>query len=451
MVTLDGRLVASTQRPTSAEIDVFEVFDEVRLEPLEGQPEVELGRALACSSAGGGLRMVVVGLEPELTVEAARQAALSAGARVTTVVDGGLRELTEAHDLLCQSPDIILLVGGTDGGDETTLRETAMTLARIDSGQVPVVVAGNHRVQTEAAEALRAGGWPVETAPNVMPAIGTMSPGGVREVVRELFISHVIGGKLVGTGERLVRMATPDAVLRGTELLAQVLTEQGRAGGVIAVDVGGATTDVHSVLVGDHEPTGYKRTLLPQGGSARTVEADLGIRWNAVGVLDAARAEGLLWDEEAAELMAAAEARVNCPAFLPESGRDVEIDRRLATLAITIALRRHAGRRRFTLTPDGAVVRREGRDLTEVSVVLGTGGVLGRLTAVDLERCAVAAQDDRDPRLLPRQARGAIDHSYVLAAVGLLAGVDEAAARALLGHELSSELAIAHEPRQEPE
>ena len=105
--------------------------------------------------------MAVVGLERALTVEAARQAALSAGARIVGVADGGLRDPGAAHDLVGQSPDIILLVGGTDGGDETMLRETARTLAAVDAGRAPVVVAGNRQVQAEAARrcAQAAGRW----------------------------------------------------------------------------------------------------------------------------------------------------------------------------------------------------------------------------------------------------------------------------------------------------
>ena len=40
---------------------------------------------IACSSAAGGLRMIAVGLVPELTVEAAKRAVLGAGARVIDV------------------------------------------------------------------------------------------------------------------------------------------------------------------------------------------------------------------------------------------------------------------------------------------------------------------------------------------------------------------------------
>jgi uncharacterized protein (TIGR01319 family) len=251
----------------------------------------------------------------------------------------------------------------------------------------------------------------------------------------------VIGGKGAGGGpelKRLVKMATPDAVLRGTELLAQVLADRGEPGGVIVVDVGGATTDVHSVVQLPGEADGYKRELLPHPRSVRSVEADLGVRWNAAGVVEAALAERLIDESEAAALSEPAARRAADPAFLPDSSEEVEIDRRLACLAISIALRRHAGRRRLTLTPEGAVLARDGRDLTAAASLLGTGGVFRVIGPEGLERCLELAGQDRQERLLPRKVRLEIDEHYALAAVGLLALEDQRAARVLLETELPS-------------
>ncbi|BBZ36904.1 hypothetical protein MCNF_55090 [Mycolicibacterium confluentis] len=431
-VSQDGRFVDSSQHPTVGR-DVLAGLTSAQRDIESRHPGKVFTQTLACSSAGGGLRMAVVGLERELTVEAARQAALSAGARVTTVVSAGLKSATDAHELLTQNPDIILLVGGTDGGDEKTLRESAGVLAGIDGHHVPVVIAGNDVVQEEAAKGLRDRGWTVARAPNVMPAIRAFSPEGVREVVRRLFISHVIGGKLI-EGERLsqlVQMATPDAVLRGTELLAHMLAQRGAGTGLIVVDVGGATTDVHSALVGHSAPRGYKRPLLPQSVTARSVEADLGVRWNALGIVEAARREGLISTAEAAELADPAAVREQNPNYLSDCRAESDADRRLTMLAITVALRRHVGRERLTLTPDGAVLEREGRDLTKATLLVGTGGALRALNPPDLSTCLSNALGSK-PLLLPRQVRTGMDDQYVLAAAGLLATASPLAARALL-------------------
>lgn len=431
-----GELVGYSQHPTTADTDILDGLKGAAQE-LQG---IELAGWLACSSAGGGLRMAVVGLVPELTSEAARQAALSAGARVVSVISGGLSTEIDARHLLDQRPDMILMVGGTDGGDRDSLCRTARVLGAIPT-ELPIVVAGNADAQAEAEAVLRAGGHHVVLAPNVMPAIGTISPDGVRRVVRELFISHVIGGKVAGGGselERLVKMATPDAVLRGTELLAEVLVDRGEAGGVIVVDVGGATTDVHSVVQVPAPADGYKRELLPHAGSVRSVEADLGVRWNAIGVVEAALAERLIDEERAEALAEPATRRAAAPTLLASTPDEIEVDRQLAHLAISIALRRHAGRRRVSLTPAGAVLARDGRDLTAAALLLGTGGVFRLIGRGGLEQCLDLAGQDRLDRLLPKAVRVEVDEHYVLAAAGLLALEDQQAARALLERELRS-------------
>lgn len=440
-VTADGRLVAAIQHRTTVDTDVFEGLDGALAELARTHPDVRVDRIVACSSAGGGLRLGVVGLVEDLTAEAGRQAALSAGARVLGVVSGGLDGAAAARDLLGGDPDIVLVVGGTDGGDRASLLGSAAALAAAQPA-VPVVLAGNAEAQPAAEAVLRAAGVHVVYAPNVMPEIGALAPEGVRDIIRELFISHVIGGKLAGSGKRLeelVRMATPDAALHGVELLARMLDEQGIAGGVVVVDVGGATTDVHSATpTAPVEPTGYKRRLLPQPLSARTVEADLGMRWNAPGIVAAGAEEGLLTAAEAAALAPAAERRAADPAYLPDGPAEQEVDRTLARVAIAVALRRHAGTRRLTLTADGAVLEREGRDLSQVPLLLGTGGVFGAMAPSALEESLALAHRGREDRLLPSTVRAGIDRRYVIAAAGVLASEDEDAARALLQAELAS-------------
>jgi uncharacterized protein (TIGR01319 family) len=463
----EGRLLAAAQHRTTVEDDVMRGLEaaltELAAEGLELGPD----QVLACSSAGGGLRMGVVGLVEDLTAEAARQAALGAGARVLGVVSGGLDGAAAARRLLAEEPDIVLLTGGTDGGDREALLGSARALAAAEP-TVPVVLAGNVEAQGEAEAILARAGAHVVRAPNVMPAIGELAPGPARELLRELFISHVIGGKLGGSAatlERLVRMATPDAALRGVEVLAEVLAAEGRRGGVIVVDVGGATTDVHS-WAPDPDRPGYKRPLLPQAPAARTVEGDLGMRWNAPGIVAAAEAEGLLergchlsciarqmttTPPDPSSLAGAAERRAADPGLLPEDEAEHEIDRLLARLAIAVALRRHAGCRRVSLEPDGAVLRNDGRDLSEAPVLIGTGGVLREMATEELQDSLELAHHGREERLLPRRARVGIDRRGTLAAAGLLASADPAAARALLAAEVGAYFEGVEEYNEEEE
>src|SRR3954466_5426971 len=142
-----GELLATAQAPTTIDDVVTGV-----LAATHGFPDVPV---LACSSAGGGLRLAVVGYEELISAEAGHRAALSAGARVVHVAAGVLDQAAVAA-LRKAAPDVVLLVGGRDGGEESVLRANAATLAAA-GWRVPVVLAGNAAVRDEVAATLQDG------------------------------------------------------------------------------------------------------------------------------------------------------------------------------------------------------------------------------------------------------------------------------------------------------
>ena len=149
----------------------------------------------------------------------------------------------------------------------------------------------------------------------------------------------------------------------------------------------------------------------------RTVEGDLGMRWSAVSTAEAAGIE---------ELAAAAETRRADPGFLPTSEPEQEEDEAIARAAVGLALRRHAGRSRVVVSPEGRVVERTGTDLRRVGLLVGSGGVLrhGRPGTAERVLGASVGADRADVGegwQLPEHARLVVDHDYVLAAAGLLA------------------------------
>ena len=369
---------------------------------------------LACSSAGGGLRIAVVGNEELVTAEAGRRVALSSGGKVVTV-----RAVAQGHELGLSEvePDVVLLTGGTDGGNHEPILRAARGLR--DTGwRGPTVVAGNVDARDEVAAILT--GVPHVLADNVVPEIGVLAPASARAAIRELFLSHVIGGKHLSRRAdftAMVRGATPDLVLTGVELLARA------AGEVVVVDVGGATTDVHSVVEVDPEQAGLARDVVAPTPVTRTVEGDLGMRWSAVSTVEEA---GL------SDLEDAARRRREDPAFLPETGREHDEDETIATAAVGLALRRHAGRSRVVVSPDGRVVERSGVDLREVHLVLGSGGVLRHGREGVAERVLGPSIGHDGDWQLPEQARVVVDHDYVLAAAGLLAAEHPEAASRLV-------------------
>lgn len=413
-----GELVAGASHRTTVDTDVL---DGVRAALAATGRRVD--HVYVCSSAGGGLRLAVVGYEPMVSARAGRRVALSAGARVVHV-HGGRLDGPSIGRLRAAGPDVVLLVGGTDGGDAEVLLHNAARLGAA-RWRRPVVLAGNARARGEALRLLA--GVPVTVCDNVLPRIGELSPGPARAAIREVFLRRVIGGKGLSRGRRfasMVRAATPDAVLTGVEVLAAQ-----RGGELLVVDVGGATTDVYSVLA---PVVGGSRAGLPGGrcgevaGVAwhgRSVEGDLGVRWNASGVIDAADAERLGVDDG---LRGAAACRVADPG-LPAQPL---VDLPLAALAATVAVRRHA--RGEPMAGPGSP-RRGGRDLSGVSLVVGSGGVLRHAPAGAAEAVLRAVVGDgAGGWAVPRAPAFVVDAGYVLAPAGLLAERHPDAAVALL-------------------
>jgi uncharacterized protein (TIGR01319 family) len=414
----DGAVVATASHRTTVDSDVMDGLS-AAIEATGTSPS----DVYACSSAGGGLRLAVVGYEALVTAEAGHRVGLSAGARVVHVAAGRL-DRAGADALRAARPDVVLLVGGTDGGDAETLVHNARRLRL----KVPVVVAGNADAAPAAVDILAGNGIAVTATENVLPRIGVLNPAPARAAIRAVFLRHVIGGKRLSRGPRfvsLVRGATPDIVLTAVELLAAQADQD-----LVVVDVGGATTDVYSVLSPDPEREPEVAGTL---WHSRTVEGDLGVRWNAPGIVEAARQERLLASTEESRLATAAAERAACPGALPDGAADRAVDLRLATLAATIALRRHA--RGEPVGPAGP--RRGGKDLSRVRLVVGSGGVFRHAGPEEAVGVLDRALDDPGGGwAVPRRATTGTDARGVLAAAGLLAAENPVAADALLRRHL---------------
>ncbi len=433
--TGSGDLLATTSHRTTIETDVLDGWDACRADLARTDRRAADAPVLACSSAGGGLRIAVVGNEELVTAEAGRRVALSSGGRVVHVAHGGLDETGYAA-LVASTPDVVLLVGGTDGGNAEVLLSCAGALAA-HRWPGPVVVAGNVDVRDEVGELLESAGTPHVLADNVVPRIGELAPGSARRAIREMFLAHVIGGKHLSARAdftAMVRGATPDVVLAAVELLAHGLDEDHPgAGDVVVVDVGGATTDVHSAVELDPEDAGLSREVVATTPVTRTVEGDLGMRWSAVPTVEAGIAAGCVAEDEYAGLRAAARRRSADPAYLPADDVGRLQERAIATCAVTVALRRHAGRSQVAFGPDGRVLERSGKDLREVDLLVGSGGVLRNgADGTAEEVLGGATGSSPEGWQLPEHPRVTLDRDYVLAAAGLLVDEHPVAAYRLL-------------------
>lgn len=434
----EGRLLARAEAPTSIGTDLMEGYA-VALKAARAlggvaEPEIEI----AASSAGGGLRVAAVGLVEDLTAAAARQAALNAGARVGTVLAGTLDD-EQLDELRAARPEIVLFAGGTDGGQAELVLENARRLASRRVGG-NAVVACNTEVAEEAAQLLRAAGTVTTVAANVMPRLGEVEIEPAREAILRVFLEHVIGGKGLSASrefELMVKMPTPEAVLEATRLLARGTPSQAGVGDVAVIDIGGATTDVHSDRTVEAVSPGIEDPLLPPPATLRTVEGDLGLRSGAVGVLAAdARWLGSESGKEKSLIRQSVLTRSKDAAWIPGGEKEARLDGLLAISCATYALVRHCGTMRLARREGGPpTLARSGPDLREVGQIWGTGGVFAHRGdgARILER-ALARRPSQS--LAPRDPEIRVDGSYVLAAAGLLSTHDPEAAMRLLRTEL---------------
>jgi uncharacterized protein (TIGR01319 family) len=387
---------------------------------------------LACSSAAGGLRMVTVGLVRELTAEAARQAALGAGARLVGTFAYRLTaaDVSRIEQL---APDILLLAGGTDGGNSAVIVHNAEALGRSRLA-CPFVLAGNRSAMDECRE--RLAGRSLIVTENVMPEFNVLNIEPARGAIREVFIDRIVHAKGIDRARTMfdaVLMPTPAAVMEGARLLADGCAGAAGLGALLVVDPGGATTDVHSVASGEPCQAGVIPQGLPEPRVKRTVEGDLGMRHNAAAIEAAAGAGVIAADSglpagRVRDLIAEFGSEVG---RVPGSAEERALDRALARAAVRLAVKRHAGTVETVFTVSGPAVVQHGKDLSDLGVVIGTGGALAH-SPDPAAILATALADSGDPfSLRPRAPRLLIDREYILYACGLLGQVEPRQALAL--------------------
>ncbi len=424
-VDLNGECILGTAKSfTTIETDVNEGLERA-IEELAHKTGIrEYSGKFACSSAAGGLKMIAVGLVPELTAEAAKMAALSAGAKVlkTYCYELSAREAREIYEL---KPDIVLLSGGTDGGNSKVILHNARVISEIEL-DFPVVVAGNKSASDEIVEILSKNKKDARLCENVMPKFNKLNIEPARLLIREIFLERIIRAKGLTKVQNLIEgilMPTPSAVLNAAHYLSSGFEDEKGFGDLLVVDVGGATTDVYSINDGSPNMAGVILKGLPEPTEKRTVEGDLGVRYNAVTLLDTAgigniaEKSGLSREEV---LNSTGLVNEN-PAILPVDNEKISLlDHGLAAMAVRMATERHAGSIEMEFTPYGSVYVQSGKDLGRISRIIGTGGPIINCSnpAMLLKE---AMFDEAHPGILkPKKAEAYLDKKYILAAMGLL-------------------------------
>ena len=405
---------------------------------------------LSTSSAGGGLQMTVAGVVMGMSAESANRAALGAGAIVmdTIAVDDGRREYERVEQIRALRPDMLLLAGGTDGGTVTHLVELAEMLVSADpqprlgiGAKVPVIYAGNRDALPPVQEVLR-DRVELHPVPNVRPTLDLENLGPARDEIHELFLKHVMQqapgySKLLSWVSADV-MATPNAVGRLIEAIAA------REGiNVLAVDIGGATTDVFSVFGGVYN---------------RTVSANLGMSYSICNVLMESGVENLArwlpFEIEPPELRNRLRNKMIRPTTIPFTLEDLLIEQAICREALRLALEHHKSLARALTGVQrdrtiGEVFEQQGGGETlvrmlDLNLIVGSGGVLSH--APRREQAALMMLDAYQPEGVTELA---VDSIFMMPQLGVLSTVLPDAATQVFDRDCLIRLGTVIAPRPE--
>ena len=420
------RLVGQGQGPTTVTDGDVRIGLEQALADLQLSlvtDELEWEHIYACSSAAGGLKMTVHGLVYDMTAKAAREAALGAGAVIHQVTAGSISDL-DLKRIVEISPNIILLAGGVDYGEGQVILSNARKLANLGL-PIPLIYAGNVAIQEEIREIFSNTPFSLTVVENVYPHIDDLNIEPTRQAIQQAFEEHIIHAPGMSRIRELVDgpiQPVPGAVL------SAAVTLFGCLGDLLVFDVGGATTDLHSVTPGSDEINSI--LLSPEPLAKRTVEGDLGVYINAANLMKLDQGPSVCGQERCGQGLVVP---------IPKTEAEIAFAESLAARAISQALERHSGRIHHVYGPGGRQRIARGKDLTRIKYIVGTGGALTRLPRG--KELLAGNIHLRDPAFLgpPATATVLIDRHYVMAAAGVLTSSHPESAVALMLDSLDLE------------
>lgn len=404
-----GRGVANTTVST----DVTEGL-ELAINDLKRYLHVEeltYKEMFASSSAAGGLRVTVHGLVYEMTVRASKEAALNAGANIHLVTAGKIkkRDLERIQEI---NPNIIIVAGGTDYGEyETALYNIEKVLhMELD---IPIIYAGNIENHNEIKELFEKEGKSnyLKIVENVYPRVDYLNILPLRKVIYKTFEENIIHAPGMNNIHKMVDqniMPTPGSVMESTMILKEHL------GNIMCIDVGGATTDIHSVCESSDE---YKEYQEGEPLSKRTVEGDLGVFINHKNVVSLFEPKELIESigctQEELDLM------LENYSYIPREHMQRKLVYELTKKCTNLALDRHVGDLRRVFTSSGQKIIPEGKDLTQVEFIILTGGALINLNHT--EKIIEEYLTTNHRKLLPDKKVTILrDYDYIMASIGVL-------------------------------
>lgn len=277
---VDGRyrMVATGRASSTAGSPLFDIREGLHmaveeLNAVTGRPLLDEGDSLiiptttegagvdafvATSSAGPRPRTVLVGLMPGVSMESARR--LAGSTYLNVVEEIGLldrrREEEQIDVLVAAQPDVILMVGGTDGGASASVLRmieiVGLVVGLLSTAQRPsLVFAGNRALGAAVSEYFQERA-PVTIVPNIRPSLDVeeLEPARLKlsEIIRQLRAGKINGFEDLAAWAGGSMMLTGDAFGRVVRYLSQVYDPDK---GVLGIDVGASHVTVAAAFDGN--------------------------------------------------------------------------------------------------------------------------------------------------------------------------------------------------------
>lgn len=365
---------------------------------------LEYQEMLASSSAAGGLRMTVHGLVYEMTAKAAKEAALNAGANLD-LVTAGLLSASDIEKIKSLKPNIIVIAGGTNYGEKETAYQNLLKVLPL---KIPIIYAGNISNHDKIKDLNNSF---IEIVDNVYPRLDDFNIIPLRKAIYRVFSRNIIHAKGMEKVAKIIKgkiIPTPGAVMDATLLADELIN------GVVTIDVGGATTDIHSVVSPQEEYAIYSEG---EPRFKRTVEGDLGVFLNREKVVSKFKENQL---EELVQLNKneIREIIIKEP-FIPKTIKGEEIISALTKKCLELACDRHVGDLKRIYTSNGIKIIPEGKDLSLVKLIALTGGAL--INNEDAITMVKNYLNKSKTKLVPQgKVKILKDHDYLFSSIGVI-------------------------------
>ena len=420
--------------------------ERMNLKLIEQDGSILIDGFLATSSAGGGLQIVVCGNVGQLSAESARRAALGGGAVLLSVFssDDGQTLFQRLDKLRTLRPDMILISGGIDGASMVNfvvemcdLIRTGMPKPKFGTtNTLPVIYAGASS-GIPIVKDLLGEGFEVHIVDNLRPSFTKENLDPTRNAIHELFIEHVMANA-PGYTQLLNSVTLP--ILPTPTAVGEILTKYSvkRKLNLLCVDIGGATTDIFTVV---------------NGNFVRSVSANYGMSYSIGNVVATVGSDNIQrWlpaSQQAkgiADLLNRLGNKLLNPISIPATLDDLRVEQAAAREAMRLSLDDHLAIAKIQkgvdiFTPN-LLQKKASIAVEMIDLIIGSGGVLS-----NAPRRGEAAAMLLDAFQPVGQTELMVDSVFMLPHLGAFARMDEQSALRVLEEDCLVPLGTALTPQ----